>query len=111
MSAGSCARAISGNAANMISTASHKLFLITINSTKWLRACYEPRSGSDLQPNVAALRLRWDNRKIEYTNRDAVASLPKVTFIPFNAMPPQQRAQFILKVDFAVMLFLICDIS
>src|SRR5437870_3003093 len=45
------------------------------------------------------------------TNREAVASVPDVSFVPFGAMPLQECAQFVLKANLSMMLFLICDIS
>ena len=56
------------------------------------------------------LRLRWVHKEIKSYNRDAVASVPNVTVIPFDAMARQQFAQFILKIDFLVMLFLMSDV-
>jgi hypothetical protein len=44
------------------------------------------------------------------TYREAVMSFPNVTFIPLDAVPLQQQTQFILKVDFLVVLRLPGDI-
>src|SRR2546423_8001324 len=52
-------------------------------------------------------RLRWVNEKIKSYNRNAVASVPNVAFIPFDPMPPEQFPQFILKIDLPMMLLLI----
>jgi hypothetical protein len=57
------------------------------------------------------LRLRWVTSAWNHTNRKAVASVPNIFFIPFDAMPRQQRPNFILKIDFSMMLFLIGNLS
>ena len=45
------------------------------------------------------------------TNREAVASVPDVSFVPFGAMPLQECAQFVLKANLSMMLFLVCNVS
>src|SRR5207253_485066 len=64
-----------------------------------------------LQPNVARLcgYVGLTSGK-NHTNRNAVASLPDVPFIPFDPMPLQQFAQLILETRLSVMLFLMSDV-
>src|SRR5437660_11552937 len=57
------------------------------------------------------LRLRWVHKEIKSYNRDAVASVPNVTFIPFDPMPPQQFTQFILEVHLVMVFVLIGNIA
>src|SRR3989442_14779462 len=75
------------------------------------KTCFQPQRGFVLQPNVAAAAT-LGSRKIEHhINRKAVASVPNVSLIPFDAMPPQQSTQFILESNLPVMLDLISNVS
>ena len=62
-----------------------------------------PASSPTLPP-----RLRWvRNERTSYQPQSGRVS-PNVSLIPFDAMPPQQNAQFVLKTNLSVMLFLAC---
>jgi hypothetical protein len=69
----------------------------------------QPRSGCTLQPNVAAAATLGLGRS-KTINRNAVASFPDVTLIPFNLVLLQQQSQFILKINLLMMLSLVGNV-
>jgi len=48
---------------------------------------------------------------MNFPNRNAVASVPNISFIPFHPMTPQKLANLILETPFVMMFILGHDIS
>ena len=71
----------------------------------------QPPNRNAVAPSAQGCRLGYPGYgRTKPSNREAVASFPDVTLVPFNLVLLQQQSQFILKINFLMMLSLVGDL-